>query len=238
MKHSMKTFLVASALTGTMALSAQAAPIVSNGSFEFGSGIGDRGQNFATLGDAGQLDWDIYQSGEVTDWSTDTNGIEIQTDRTLPANGGPDIDAQDGDNYVELDTTSNSSISQMVTLTGGRYLLSFYFSPRVNSPVSSTNSPTTNGISYGLDGLFSLLADGPSIIPDVPFGEWTLFTFEFVADAGTYELFFDATGRPNSVGGLLDNVAITAVPVPAGGLLLLGGLAGLAALRRRKATAA
>lgn len=46
----------------------------------------------------------------------------------------------------------------------------------------------------------------------------------------------DSTGVANSVDGSLDSISISAVPLPAGGLLLLGALAGLSALRRKKST--
>jgi hypothetical protein len=44
----------------------------------------------------------------------------------------------------------------------------------------------------------------------------------------------DSTGVANSVDGSLDSISISAVPLPAGGLLLLGALGGLSALRRKK----
>jgi hypothetical protein len=216
-------------LAAVLAFGASSASAVSliNGSFEDGTGVGTFGTAFDDLGTT--RSWDIYSDGEVTGWTADTNGIEVQTDDTLGF-----IDAYDGENYVELDTTANSGIEQSVFLDIGQYVLTFAFAPRIDAGCAP-NSPcvTTNGIVYGVAGLFGLLADGPS--DSVPFGEWTVFSHTFtVTTAGDYSLFFDATGVPESLGGLIDGVSLAAVPVPAGGLLLIGALGGLAALRRRK----
>ena len=227
-----KTILGVGAALILGAGAATAATFVVNGSFEQGTGNGNFfGTPFSNLSSSA-ASWDIYTGTQVTGWTADTNGVEIQTDNTLPF-----IDAYDGENYVELDTRANSGITQDIALGIGRYILSFAYSPRVNLAPCTQPCVTTNGITYGLsdgsDDLFSQLADGPS--SSVLHGVWTVFTQSFtISTAGTYTLFFDATGRANGYGGLLDGVAISAVPVPAGGLLLLGALGGLAALRRRK----
>lgn len=230
--------MVSTALIGaSLAGSGSAATIVVNGSFEQGTGTGTANNTaFGNLGQPGSSSWDIYKGTNVTGWTAGTSGIEIQTDNTLPGSGGANVNAQDGENYVELDTTRNSSMSQTVFLSGGTYILSFFYSPRVNT---TEVSPTTNAITAGLLGtggpLFSLLADGPS--GSVPYGQWTEFNYQFTAAQGYYDLFFRADGQSNSYGGLLDNVSITAVPVPAAGLLLLGAIGGLGLVRRRKTAA-
>lgn len=62
--------------------------------------------------------------------------------------------------------------------------------------------------------------------------------YRFVATSTSQTLFFrDAGTTPTDNGGpLLDNVRLSTIPLPAGGVLLLGGLGVLAALRRRKLT--
>ena len=68
---------------------------------------------------------------------------------------------------------------------------------------------------------------------------WETFALKFTANATSSLLTFAAgNGGGNSsaccFGAALDNVKISAVPLPAGGLLLLGALGGVAALRRRR----
>ena len=65
------------------------------------------------------------------------------------------------------------------------------------------------------------------------------FALKFTATATSSLVTFAAgNGGGNSnaccFGAALDNVKISAVPLPAGGLLLLGALGGVAALRRRR----
>ena len=62
-------------------------------------------------------------------------------------------------------------------------------------------------------------------------------SFSFVAGSNAETLTFADTGpvATDNGGPVLDNVTVSQVPVPAAGLLLLGALGGLAALRRRKA---
>ena len=60
--------------------------------------------------------------------------------------------------------------------------------------------------------------------------------YTFVYDgSGDYLSFADTSGTPGDNGGpVVDNISLSAVPLPAGGLLLLGAPGGFAALRRRK----
>ncbi len=67
----------------------------------------------------------------------------------------------------------------------------------------------------------------------------TLFFSQFVGSAdfnnlATLSFTIDTTGGVEAVDGSLDSISISAIPLPAGGLLLISGLAALAGLRRTK----
>lgn len=162
-------------------------------------------------------DWSIYPS--IPGWVGDDD-IEIRNDY--------DGVAQDGVNFAELDTFDNGSISQTIFATG-LVRLSFWYSPRAN-----TNAPVgshTIGFSFGnLSGV--LLENAPGLSAH----DWREYVG--IADLGTSGsavLTFSALGISDQFGGSLDNVSVTAVPLPGALLMLLsgGGLLGLA--RRRRA---
>jgi hypothetical protein len=219
----MKRFqAIAAATVLTAMASAGSASTVVNGSFEDVSG----GSVLLNNGS-----WVVYDT--LPGWTTiDGNGIEVQTNPTLGS-----IDAQDGNRYVELDShpggNSNSTMRQQISLGVGEYRLSFFYSPR-------TTDASTNGIFYsvseaisgGLDLTYGQVS-GPS--GTYPRTVWTEVIATFtVATAGLFNLDFGATGRADTYGGLIDNVSIAPVPLPAGAVLLLTALGGLAVARKRK----
>ena len=201
-----KTFLTIGALTlGSIGFASAAT--VENGSFE-------DGQSVLTNGN-----WGI---GSLPGWTNTSGGIEVQTQPTLG------LTPYDGSRYIELDGNSNYTISQSVALTVGNYLLSFAYSPRVEG------GSATNGIGFAIASLSGSIT-GPDVMNGTSVGAWTYLSYAFsVAEEGSYLLSFSGVGTDESFGGLLDDVSISAVPLPAGGLLLLGALGGLAAMRRRK----
>ncbi|CAN0605849.1 unnamed protein product, partial [Ectocarpus sp. 12 AP-2014] len=168
------------------------------------------GDNFDDLaGSTGSGSWDVWN--ELNGWSSAGAGIEIQTDNTIGQ-----VDAQDGEHYVELAShgaaDSNSAMKQAIDFSAGTYVLSFYYSPR-------TGTLGDNGIVFGVDGVFKNIVSGPT--NDLKRGEWTEVTQTFTVDAGIKSLFFSAEpGGSSTLGGLIDNVSIEAVPLPASSLLL------------------
>lgn len=221
----MKCLALATALiVGTGAASAA---VVTNGGFEqdpgvISQGIGGhgRGSVFSELPSGKGRSWGIWTSG-VAGWSTDVNGIEFQTKRTL----GPDFAPSDGDYYVELDTRRNSRIYQDVTLDPGLYKLSFDYAPRVNSNNSNAIGVTLDGY---VDELISGSYKGGTRV-------WTNVSFDFEVISGSVvELGFAARGSSNSLGGLLDNVEISVVPLPGGLVFMLSAIAGLGFVGRMR----
>lgn len=216
----------------TVASSASAATLLVNGSFEEGpDGPGQRGSLFGNLSDQGGALWDIWSA--LPGWNTAKGkpGIEVQVSGTLPT-----ILAQDWRHYVELDSTGNSRIWQTVALGVGRYVLSFWYSPRTADPATNEIAYRLNGNGLGLQ--FRGRIGGPATSGGTAVGVWTEVRHEFeILSAGNYRLHFEAKGRSDSYGGLLDNVVLmsvpAAVPVPAAGALLGSALLLGATVARR-----
>ncbi len=202
---------------------ASAASLLINGSFETGVPGNKAGLNngalFSNLNTSGPS-WDRWK--KIDGWRTVSgSGIEIQSNRTLST-----IDAQDGTHYVELDSNSNSRMVQTVALTAGNYILSFWYSPR-------TANAQTNPIEYNLGGIVGGRVTNGYLGATV--GTWTqILQTVTIAANGTYDLYFAAAGLSDSYGGLIDNVDLAPVPLPAAGLGLMAALGGLGALRKRR----
>ena len=198
--------------------SAVSAATVLNGSFE------DIGVQSLNTGG-----WSHFPS--IPGW-TGVPNVEIQSNKTLGS-----IDAHHGDQYVELDTNQDASIYQDIWLTSGTYKLSFWYSPRVNNLSTSTNDMLYS-VGAGSALLSGTINGAPN--PDYPHGAWTNVTGIFVVDAAKMvRLMFTASGGSHysgcgNCGALIDKVSISAIPVPASGLLLLGAFAVLSGARLRQ----
>jgi hypothetical protein len=152
--------------------------------------------------------------------------------------GAPDIEIQnhiagspfEGNQFVELDTTRNSSMYQDFTSqTGAHYTIHFQYSPRPGVAASS------NGIEFYWNGmLFGSFAFNGIGNSDTM---WNGFDFTAIATGSTSRVEFRAIGASDSVGGYIDNVSVAAVPEPETlPMLALGLIAavGAGAARRRK----
>ena len=187
--------------------------------------------------------WAVFQSGvgDNGDWtSVSGSGIEIQNESLGIT------DAYDGVQYVELDSDNrrggvagptNSAMAANVDFVAGRtYEISFAYKPR-------TNRADDNGIR-----LLAVAFDGANVTNDdalfevnetrSSLSDWMVYSVIYTAQSGFNAIAFEAFGRDNSVGGFIDAVKVTEVPLPAALPLFGFGLAGLAAIRRRKRQAA
>ncbi len=192
-----------SILLATPILASAAVELVTNGSFEADS------QANGT--------WNLYSS--LTGWNGAPN-VELRNNVAGSA--------YDGANFVELDTHSNSSISQLLTGAPGLYQLSFWYSARPGT------GSDTNDLSFTLDGSTPV-----TVLSSMSGGShhnWQNYSAVFNFD-GHGLLTFSATGKSDSYGGSLDKISvISAIPEPKTYAMILAGmlLLSLTVHRQRK----
>ena len=193
-------------LAGVFAWSGTAsASLITNGGFE---------SNTWTTGNAYRI------VNYIDGWGVGSNGIEQRHGEVAR------LSASEGAQYVELDTHANSSIWQDVTLTAGTYRLSFDYSPRGND-----QGPNDSNMDVTFGSLLTLN------IKDTDYADntWATITKDITVDTDqTIRLTFAAAGNSNSYGANLDNVSLTAVPVPAALPLFGTALIGLVFAGRRR----
>jgi hypothetical protein len=133
--------------------------------------------------------------------------------------------AQDGRNYLELDTNGNTLMGQYLDNlgAGARFELSFWYAPR-EFQAASTNGMQAfwNGAQLG-PTLSGLGGNG---------NEWTEIKFNVTAQAGRNLLSFAAVGASDGLGGNLDNVRLNRIPEPSSLALTFAALAGCLLLPR------
>ncbi|ARU58037.1 PEP anchor domain-containing protein [Oleiphilus messinensis] len=211
----MKKLLLACGLVSVLASQAQAT-LITNGDFE----------NLQLSGNS----WGVFSS--IPGWQTTLgSGIEVQRNTI--------VQAQSGQQYVELDAYNNSAITQGIdTLLGETYLLSFYYMPRTN------NGNNDNGLGVFWDNFdkdYSNFDPSHEVfqIEDITHLQqpsWTQFTLELTATSDFMALSFGGQGANNSLGAFIDNVELTHVVPEPGTLALIGlGIAGIGLSMRKKA---
>ncbi len=154
-------------------------------------------------------------------------GIEVQNGligEALPYDGKQKIELDSG--ILDDDfPTANSGMEQTVTLAAGAYEFSFAYLGR-------TSDAGTNGIGYSIspkilkDDVTGVNSDGWMIISHL---------FELKEDTDVTMSFW-AQGTDDWRGGYIDNVRISAVPLPPAVLLFGAALAGLGWVGRRRKT--
>lgn len=122
---------------------------------------------------------------------------------------------------IDLDGSENLSglLSSVIVFAAGTYELAFEL--------------FGNSRGAGPDSVTITLGSWSTTISNILSGDdvSTIVPLTFTTTGGA--LTFQNAGGDN-IGAVLSSVTLSAVPLPAGGLLLLGALGGIAALRRRK----
>jgi len=183
------------------AMTAQANLIV-NGSFE----VPDLGSG-----------WGLYST--ISGWTTPEGGYPIE----IGAGSVYGVTGYDGDQVMEMDSTGNVIVDQIMASTVGSYTLSFLYAQRAGvSPSSGSFDVSWNG------SLINSFAPNSTAM--------ALYSTTVNVLAGNNILELRGTGAQDTYGALVDNFKLENKHVPDGGttLALLGvGVLGLAALRRK-----
>lgn len=151
---------------------------------------------------------------------------------------------------VTLDATNNITNTGSFDIFGGPYFFGASFSGTDTSGMfsfdffNSSATDKTVGVTVGtvlqstakfIGGVTAEWLNGNSIF--IPEGKTQVFEITTLLAAGSSDTLKITFGDPSGGGRADIDLTVAAVPLPAGGLLLLGALGGLAALRRRKQAA-
>ena len=157
--------------------------------------------------------WGLFES--ILGWDSPVGVIEIGD----VSNYG--ITGQHGDQVLELDSTGNATVAQIVA-GPGVFQLSFLYADRFDGFIETFDVFWNNVLVQ-------------SFVPGAnpPIGVMQLCTTTVTAVGGNNELAFVSTGASDSFGALIDDVQLNAVPDGGATAMLLGlSILGLARLRR------
>jgi hypothetical protein len=205
----MKKFFIYPMLVASIALSVTSvqANLITNGSFEELPGGYDLPNGT----------WTTYAA--IPGWTASNGSIEVR-------NNVEGV-AQDGDNFIELDSYGNSNMYSQIVATevGAEYTISYFFAPRPGV------AATSNGIQLYFNDVLIDEITGYSSSNNA----WEQRTVT-VKGTGSDVISFGAVGLSDTYGGSIDNVSMvgtTSVPEPATLLLLGLGLIGIAGANRK-----
>jgi choice-of-anchor C domain-containing protein len=191
------------------------ANLITNGSFEDGASVGG---SFSTL---------TAGSTALTGWTIDWGQIDHIGTYWTPSQGARSLD---------LNGLVPGSISQSFTTTSGTpYEIKFDLAGNPDFAGTKTLLVWGDGASV-FNQVFTFDSTGKSTSNM----GWVTESLTFTGGAGSTTLhftsltFFPVTGPGPAYGPALDNVSVTAVPLPPSLRLLGGSLVGLVAISRRK----
>ena len=223
--------------------------LITNGNFETTTMTGSNQVGFATSTTTNGVT--TTNPNTITGWSNATNGynflffantstangssgsLSLYTSSNGGTGGNANLNSPTGGNFIADDGAyQQGALTQVISgLTiGTNYLLSFYWAAAQQTGYSGA---TTEAWSVGFGNATRLT--NVVTTPSQGFTPWTQATMLFAATATTQTLSFLAVGTPGGQPpfSLLDGVSLVAAPEPGTWALVLVGLTGIAALRRR-----
>lgn len=228
MKHFLKPFLLAGSITAGSVIGASAAIL------DFTDLTSYTSTGPVATGSIGSVGWTLTPSGGALNVNTtpdvgDSTGIPLalDTDGVGVIGGGTNDEVTDDDESLLL------SFSRAIKVTAV-HVLDLFFSDTVpdNKELALAYDDDDNTLIVTVTAGVPLGAANGGYKKSDPFGEYAVRNIRFeaggAADDTTYDFALAAIEYASGDGQEPDPV-----PLPAGGLLLIGGLAALAAARRR-----
>ena len=162
--------------------------------------------------------WGLYANGQISGWSTNDQGGQIEIDTAGAIGPGTNPFST---NSLEVNANNHETVSQTITglVAGQQYTLTWEYGGRPGSGGTESMNVLLNGSTIATDssGVVSQLT-------------WTGNSYTFVAGKGetSVTLSFEGSapgpGGSDSYGNEVTDVALYATPEPATWLLLLSGL--------------
>lgn len=166
--------------------------------------------------------------------ATAVNVAAVAIDATITYTGDLDFNAGSSTNVWDFLTSGGGAIVftlgdqallQSTVLSQGDYVTTTFFEIFGNFATDVLSGTINHD-----DGITLIAANGQTGGVSAP--PTSLIPTAFTAEAGDFRLLYAAANGNPSI--LNVDATLAPVPLPAGGLLLIGALGGLAALRRRK----
>jgi len=203
---------------------AQAANLLSDGSFESliltGGNFGNLLENYGPASAVG------------ASWTNNSNFV-LAIDTTYTEAGPINFVAQDGKNAVDLTGAGNQgpvNLSQTVNLAAGSYLLSFYLGDISQIPNYTLPSSVNVLINNLQQGLTLTNFSGTSTV------NWAQMLVPFTTAGGSTKITFSTNGLVLDSYTGIDNVMLTAVPEPGTWLMMVAGMAAVGFMAKRRSS--